>query len=299
MLPRCTVHMLLLMTVSLTFLFRMKLNGCRFLDSPVAFQRLVHFTTSKPPTGIPWYATFDIPSFWCGMTRVLKNCESERNLTLSFLTRATTVMWALESQITEHRLSLQCSFVNILPSSCLGHEWTFAMAVSDLEESSCEARFPWKNIRSPRTVGRIKCEFTITCESKTHFIWENTRKVNPRNAAGFLRGAFSVEKDKECGSGRPHQMWIHNHLWTQDTFYLRKHKESEPKECGRIPARRIFCGKRQGMWKRPAASDVNLQSHWTQDAPSLKKHMESGRVSATHVFLEKRYGIRERSAASH
>ena len=27
--------------------------------------------------------------------------------------------------------------------------------------------------------------------------WENTRKENPRNAAGFLRGAYALEKDKE------------------------------------------------------------------------------------------------------
>ena len=149
------------------------------------------------------------------MTRVLKSCESH-NLTLLFLRRATRVMWALESQITEHRLYLQCSFVNI---------------------------------------------------------------------------AFSLEKYNGSQNGFPHHMWIHNHLWTQDSFYLRKHKESEPKECGRIPARRIFCGKRPGMWKRSTASYVNLQSHWTQDAFYLRKHKESGRVAAIRVFLEKRYGI--------
>ena len=29
------------------------------------FQRLARFTTSKPPTSSRWYATFDIPTFWC------------------------------------------------------------------------------------------------------------------------------------------------------------------------------------------------------------------------------------------
>ena len=226
MLPHCTVHMLLLKTISLHF-SRMKLNGCRFWDGSVAFQRLAHFTTSKPPTGILWYATFDIPTFRCGMPRVLKNCESH-SLTLPFLRRATRVMWALESQISEHRLYLQCSCVNIWPSSWL--QWPRGIPRV--------ARFPWKNIRGPSTVGRITCEL-----------------VNPR------------------------------------PFYVRKHKESEPKECGRIPARRIFCGKRQGMWKRSTASHVNLQSHWSQDAFYLRKHKESGRVAATRVFLEKRYGI--------
>ena len=90
MLPHCTVHMLLLKTISLRF-SRMKLNGYRSWDGPVAFQRLAHFTTSKPPKNFLWYATFDIPTFRRGMTRVLKNCESH-NLTLLFLRRATRVM---------------------------------------------------------------------------------------------------------------------------------------------------------------------------------------------------------------
>ena len=115
------------------------------------------------------------------MPRVLKNCESH-SLTLPFLGRATRVMWALENQITEHRLYLQCSFVNMWPSSWLGHEWTFAMAMTS---------------RNP------------SC-------------------------AFSLEKYKESENGWPHHMWMHNRLWTQDSFYVRKHKESEPKECDRI-----------------------------------------------------------------
>ena len=45
-------------------------------------------------------------------------------------------------------------------------------------------------------VGRITCKFTIASERKTRITWENTGKVKPRNAAGFLRGAFSVEKTK-------------------------------------------------------------------------------------------------------
>ena len=66
-----------------------------------------------------------------------------------------------------------------------------------------------------------------------------------------------------------------------------------------VPARRIFFGKRQGMWARSTASHINLQSPWMQDTLSLNKHMESGRVSATHVLVEKRHGIRERPVACH
>ena len=79
MLPRCTAHML--KTISLHF-SRMNLNDCRFWDGPIVLQRLArfNFTTSKPPTSILWHATFDIPTLWCGVTR-LKNCESQAGWT--------------------------------------------------------------------------------------------------------------------------------------------------------------------------------------------------------------------------
>ena len=80
------------------FCSRVKFNGCRFWDGPIVFQRLAQFTTSKPPTSMLWYATFDIPTFWCGVTRVLTE-SSSHNLTSFFLTRATWVLWGIESQI--------------------------------------------------------------------------------------------------------------------------------------------------------------------------------------------------------
>ena len=64
MLPHCAKRML--RTISLHF-FRAPLNGCRFWDGLIVFQRLARFTTSKPPTSILWYATLDIPTFWCDM----------------------------------------------------------------------------------------------------------------------------------------------------------------------------------------------------------------------------------------
>ena len=64
MLPHCAKRML--RRISLHF-FRAPLNGCRFWDGLIVFQRLARFTTSKPPTSILWYATLDIPTFWCDM----------------------------------------------------------------------------------------------------------------------------------------------------------------------------------------------------------------------------------------
>ena len=76
-----------------------------------------------------------------------------------------------------------------------------------------------------------------------------------------------------------------------------KTEESEPNECGRIPARRIFFGK-----DKECGSDDRITCKFTITSNArrtFKKHMESGRVSATHVLVEKRYGIRERLVACH
>ena len=63
-----------------------------YLTGSYTFQHLEHFTISKPSSSILWYATFDIPSIYCGVTRV---------------------SWGILNHITQHRLCLQCSFVNM------------------------------------------------------------------------------------------------------------------------------------------------------------------------------------------
>ena len=170
MLPHCTAHMP--NTISLHF--------SRSLWAGPVFQRLV--TSGMPPlTSQPFG----------GMTRVLKSCEWNYNLTWPFLTTVTRVLWGIGNQ--KHRLYWQCSFVNMWHL-----QWQWLRGIR-----SCEARFPCKNIRNQGAAGRITCEFTVAWPN-THFTWENTRKVNLRNAAGFLRGACSLEEGKEFGSGRPH-----------------------------------------------------------------------------------------------
>ena len=123
MLPRCAVHML--RTISLHF-FRMNLNACRFWDGPIVFQRLARFTTSKPPTSILWYATFDIPTFWCDM-RFEELWVTWPHIAFSHKSDPRFVRnWESNNPISP----LQCSFVKIWLSSWLGHEWKFAMAVT-------------------------------------------------------------------------------------------------------------------------------------------------------------------------
>ena len=159
----------------------------RFWDGSIVFQRLARFTTSKPPTSILWYATFDIPTCWCGMPRVLKNCESH-NLTLPFLT------WKSNNRTSPLLTMLLCQhlafFLAWARNAHLQWQWP--------RNPYCEACFPWKNMRSPRTVGRSTCEFTIACERKTHFTWEkktlailNTEAK--RSAAGLIaRSAWAT-----------------------------------------------------------------------------------------------------------
>ena len=112
-----------------------------------------------------------------------------------------------------------------------------------------------------------------SCEAR--FPW---KKFRNQGAAGRVTCNFTITSERK--NGLPE-----------------KTEESEPNECGRIPARRIFFETRNVG--AITASHVNLQSPRRHDALSLKKHMESGRVSATHVLVEKRYGIRERLVACH
>lgn len=64
--PHCSVHMLEAISLHVSW---MKLN--QLWDGPIVFQRLAHFTTTKPSTGILCFATFNIPTFWCGMTHTV------------------------------------------------------------------------------------------------------------------------------------------------------------------------------------------------------------------------------------
>ena len=71
-----------------------------------------------------------------------------------------------------------------------------------LPRNSCDgAFFPWKRQTTIRQgLVSITCECTLTCEPKTHCTWENTMRVNPRNVAGFLQCAFSLEKTRNVGA---------------------------------------------------------------------------------------------------
>ena len=121
----------------------------------------------------------------------------------------------------------------------------------------------------------------------------------PLSSFGFLPGlgtnenlqwAFSLEKwgvRKQLAS---------SHVNSQSLLNPRRGLLEKTQGKGTQGMRQDSC-EAHSLWKKTKNVHVNLHSPWTQDALSLKKHMETGRVSATHVLVEKRYGIRKRLVA--
>ena len=128
------------------------------------------------------------------------------------------------------------------------------MAVTTQRNPSCEARFPWKNFRNQGAAGRITCKFTITSERKTG-LPEKTEESEPNNAAGFLRGAFSLEKTRNVGAITASHVNLQSPR-RQDALSLKKHMES-----GRVSATHVLVEKRYGIRERLVACHMNLQSH--------------------------------------
>ena len=84
----------------------------------------------------------------------------------------------------------------------------------------------------------------------------------------------SFETSRQFGRGWQHHMWIHTDLWTQDALYLRQRNESEPEECGRIPAMR-----------------VSLEKTRNVGAVGRESYKFTGMLHARCVLLEKTHGI--------
>lgn len=161
-----------------------RLIGCHFWDGALVFQRSEHFTTSKPPTNILWFSTFYTPNFFCGVTQVLSNFESH-NRTSALLPSMTCVLWGILSHVTTHRHYLQAPLSTLGLRPGFGTNQKLAIAVTSRNPTdSCQARFPWKMIRTPRAVGCITFEFTV--RYPRHILREKAME-----SQGFLRGVFS------------------------------------------------------------------------------------------------------------
>ena len=151
--------------------------------------------------------------------------------TINFLLRRVTrVLWGV-SHMTQHRLYLQCSLVNIWLSSSFETSRRFPRGAFSLakrngirqgkaashvnshwlvnlrrivpektqwkwiwgmRQDSCDARFSWKKIRNPRAVCSRVVWIYSHKERKTHFTWENTR-----NQGGLVQRAFFIEKHND------------------------------------------------------------------------------------------------------
>ena len=140
--------------------------------------------------------------------------------------------------------------------------------------------FPWKKKRHPAGAGSIACEFTLTCEPKTHCTWKIKVKVNPRNVAGFLRRAFSLKKRNVGAVGCESYKF---------TVTLDARRVALKKTHGIWKGFRDarFSWKRYGIRERLVACHMNVQSQWTQDAFYLGKHKESRGLVQHALFIEK------------
>ena len=123
------------------------------------------------------------------------------------------------------------------------------MAVTTQRNPSCEARFPWKNLRNQGAAGRITCKFTITSERKTGL---PKKTENPMNAAGFLRGALSLQKTRNVGAITASHVNLQSPR-TQDALSLKKRMES-----GRVSATHVLVGKRYGFRERLVACHMKF-----------------------------------------
>ena len=89
-------------------------------------------------------------------------------------------------------------------------------------------------------------------------------KVNPRNVAGFLRCAFSLNKNKE--------------LWERSAASHRNFAvtSNARRVFGRVSARHVLVEKRYGIWAGAGSitCEFTLTYLWTQDALYLRKHKE-------------------------
>ena len=129
--------------------------------------------------------------------------------------------------------------------------------------------FPWEKKQDPAGAGSITCEFTLTCEPKTHCTWENTMKVNLRNVAGFLQRAFSLKKTRNVGAvGRESYKFT-------ITFN----------------ARRVLLEKTHGIWKGFRDGRFSWKKIWNPGAVGRVSYEFTVTVNARRSLPEKTQGI--------
>ena len=216
---------------------------------------------------------------------------------IPFLTRATRSLGGTESQITQHHrlYNVPLTRLGFLPG--LGTNENLQWQWPPRGIPPARRVFLWKilGIREPLAASHVNSQSLLNARPDYP---RKQRKVNPMNAAGFLRGAFSLEKTRNVGAIAASDVNSQSPR-TRDALSLKKHMES-----GRVSATHVLVEKRYGIRERSLARHMNLQSHWTQDAFYPRKHKESepkecGRSPVRHIFSGKRQGMWVRSTASH
>ena len=179
-----------------------------------------------------------------------------------------------------------------------------------LPGDSCEARFPLGKETASGRGKQHHCECTLTCEPKTHCTWENTMKVNPRNAAGFLRRAFSLKKTRKVGAvgcesykfmvtlnarrllpekthgiwkgfrdGRlRYGIWIYSHRERKTHFTWENIRNLEG-----VGTARLLHEKTQRFLRGWRERHLNLQLKWSPAAFYMRKHNDFSAVGGSDM----------------
>ena len=215
---------------------------------------------------------------------------------IPFLTRATRGLGGTESQITQHRLyNVPLSRLGFLPGLGTNENLQWQWPPRGIPPARRVFLGKILGIREQLAASHVNSQSLLNARPDYP---RKQRKVNPMNAAGFLRGALSLEKTRNVGAIAASDVNSQSPR-THDALSLKKHMES-----GRVSATHVLVEKRYGIRERSLACHMNLQSHWTQDAFYPRKHKESepkecGRSPVRHMFSGKRQGMWVRSAASH
>ena len=203
---------------------------------------------------------------------------------IPFLTRATRGLGGTESQITQHRLyNVPLSRFGFLPGLGTNENLQWQWPPRGIPPARRVFLGKILGIREQLAASHVNSQSLLNARPDYP---RKQRKVNPTNAAGFLRGAFSLEKARNVGAITASRVNSQSPR-THDALSLKKHMES-----GRVSVMHALVEKRYGIRERLVACHMNLQSHWTQDAFNPRKHKESepkecGRITARHIFFGK------------
>ena len=290
MLPHCAVHML--RTISLHF-SRAPLNGCGFWDGPIVFQRL---HASPHPS---------LQQAFCGMPPLTSQPFG-----------VTRGLGITESEITQHRLyNVPLSRFGFLPGLGTNENLQWQWPPRGIPPAGRVFLGKILGIREQLAASHVNSQSLLN--TRTDYP-RKQRKVNPTNAAGFLRGAFSLEKTRNVGAITASHVNLQSPRRQDALSFEKTHgiwkgfrdarfswkKIRNPGAVGRVSyeftvtlnARRILPEKTQGKWTQGMWQDY-LEAHFrrkkTRNVGAIDRitYKFTITLNARGAFIWKTHGI--------